>query len=166
MSFCCQLRVDLTGDETQRVFDQVLTNLARTAPPIPGFRRQKGGKRLIYSLIHMFLVKSNFVLLVILFWINRRLVYSYLSNFHCVSSSICFGYNFFHKERIWKNQSYVIIFLVQITLCTLSEVMYSDHVPFGTLVGAHPGKTTKVSDPAISIVYLYGFCDLTFLDVI
>ncbi|XP_056161351.1 uncharacterized protein LOC115689719 [Syzygium oleosum] len=39
-----QLRVDLTGDETQRVFDQVLTNLARTAPPIPGFRRQKGGK--------------------------------------------------------------------------------------------------------------------------
>ncbi|KAF8041552.1 hypothetical protein BT93_A0217 [Corymbia citriodora subsp. variegata] len=39
-----QLRVDLTGDETQRVFDQVLANLARTAPPIPGFRRQKGGK--------------------------------------------------------------------------------------------------------------------------
>ncbi|XP_030528045.1 uncharacterized protein LOC115739185 [Rhodamnia argentea] len=39
-----QLRVDLTANETQRVFDQVLTNLARTAPPIPGFRRQKGGK--------------------------------------------------------------------------------------------------------------------------
>ncbi|KAK3444212.1 hypothetical protein EUGRSUZ_A00010 [Eucalyptus grandis] len=39
-----QLRVDLTGDETQRVFDQVLANLARTAPPVPGFRRQKGGK--------------------------------------------------------------------------------------------------------------------------
>ncbi|KAF3451035.1 hypothetical protein FNV43_RR07124 [Rhamnella rubrinervis] len=39
-----QLRVDLSGEETQRVFDQVLTNLARTAPPIPGFRRQKGGK--------------------------------------------------------------------------------------------------------------------------
>lgn len=38
-----QLRVDLPGDETQRVFDQVLTNLARTAPPVPGFRRQKGG---------------------------------------------------------------------------------------------------------------------------
>ncbi|XP_024019844.1 uncharacterized protein LOC21401111 isoform X2 [Morus notabilis] len=39
-----QVRVDLTGNETQRVFDLVLTNLAKTAPPIPGFRRQKGGK--------------------------------------------------------------------------------------------------------------------------
>ncbi|GMP55132.1 hypothetical protein CsSME_00020045 [Camellia sinensis var. sinensis] len=38
------LRVDLTGNETQKVFDQVLTDLARSAPPIPGFRRQKGGK--------------------------------------------------------------------------------------------------------------------------
>ncbi|THG12070.1 hypothetical protein TEA_027162 [Camellia sinensis var. sinensis] len=37
-----QLRVDLTGNETQKVFDQVLTDLARSAPPIPGFRRQKG----------------------------------------------------------------------------------------------------------------------------
>ena len=39
--------MDLTGDETEKVFDQVLTNLARTAPPVPGFRRQKGGKILI-----------------------------------------------------------------------------------------------------------------------
>nr|XP_028963305.1 uncharacterized protein LOC103442006 isoform X6 [Malus domestica] len=39
-----QVRVDLTGDDTQKVFDRVLTNLARTAPPVPGFRRQKGGK--------------------------------------------------------------------------------------------------------------------------
>ncbi|XP_062096144.1 uncharacterized protein LOC133801933 [Humulus lupulus] len=39
-----QARVDLTGEETERVFDQVLVNLARTAPPIPGFRREKGGK--------------------------------------------------------------------------------------------------------------------------
>lgn len=38
-----QVRVDVTGNETQRVFDLVLTNLAKTAPPIPGFRRQKGG---------------------------------------------------------------------------------------------------------------------------
>ncbi|KAB2623440.1 PHD finger protein ALFIN-LIKE 7-like [Pyrus ussuriensis x Pyrus communis] len=38
-----QVRVDLTGDDTQKVFDRVLTNLARTAPPVPGFRRQKGG---------------------------------------------------------------------------------------------------------------------------
>ncbi|KAK7830768.1 trigger factor [Quercus suber] len=42
-----QIQVDLTGDETEKVFDQVLTNLARTAPPVPGFRRQKGGKILI-----------------------------------------------------------------------------------------------------------------------
>ncbi|XP_021906717.1 uncharacterized protein LOC110821250 isoform X2 [Carica papaya] len=39
-----QLRVDLPGNETQKIFDKVLTNLARTAPPIPGFRREKGGK--------------------------------------------------------------------------------------------------------------------------
>jgi hypothetical protein len=41
--FNWQLRVELSGDETQKVFDQVLTNLAREAPPVPGFRRQKGG---------------------------------------------------------------------------------------------------------------------------
>ncbi|XP_058202353.1 uncharacterized protein LOC131316871 [Rhododendron vialii] len=39
-----QLRVDLTGKETQRVFDQVLKNLARSAPPFPGLRKLKGGK--------------------------------------------------------------------------------------------------------------------------
>ncbi|KAJ0092807.1 hypothetical protein Patl1_26701 [Pistacia atlantica] len=39
-----QVRVDLTGDATQKVFDKVLANLARSAPPIPGFRREKGGK--------------------------------------------------------------------------------------------------------------------------
>ena len=41
-----QLRVDLTGDQTQKVFDRILTNLGRTAPPVPGFRMQKGGKML------------------------------------------------------------------------------------------------------------------------
>ncbi|WOH08003.1 hypothetical protein DCAR_0727439 [Daucus carota subsp. sativus] len=39
-----QLRVDVPGEDTQIVFDKVLANLARTAPPVPGFRRQKGGK--------------------------------------------------------------------------------------------------------------------------
>jgi len=39
-----QLRVDLTGDQTQKVFDRIVTNLGRTAPPVPGFRMQKGGK--------------------------------------------------------------------------------------------------------------------------
>ncbi|KAF3789912.1 Trigger factor [Nymphaea thermarum] len=38
------VRIDLTGESTQKVYDDVLTNLARTAPPIPGFRRMKGGK--------------------------------------------------------------------------------------------------------------------------
>ncbi|XP_057456332.1 uncharacterized protein LOC130747410 [Lotus japonicus] len=39
-----QLRVDLTGDQTERVFDRTLISLGRTAPPVPGFRMQKGGK--------------------------------------------------------------------------------------------------------------------------
>ncbi|XP_075511984.1 uncharacterized protein LOC142547516 isoform X6 [Primulina tabacum] len=39
-----QVRVDLTGKETDIVFEKVLRNLARTAPPVPGFRREKGGK--------------------------------------------------------------------------------------------------------------------------
>lgn len=36
--------MDLTGEQTQKAFDDVLTNLARTAPPMPGFRRMKGGE--------------------------------------------------------------------------------------------------------------------------
>ncbi|PPR92632.1 hypothetical protein GOBAR_AA28038 [Gossypium barbadense] len=40
-----QLRVDVTGIETQKVFNKVLTDLARQAPPIPGFRREKGGNQ-------------------------------------------------------------------------------------------------------------------------
>ncbi|KAK7312386.1 hypothetical protein VNO77_36195 [Canavalia gladiata] len=43
-----QLRVDLTGDQTQRVFDKILIQLGRTAPPVPGFRMQKGGMKLHY----------------------------------------------------------------------------------------------------------------------
>ncbi|GAA0146623.1 hypothetical protein Leryth_022627 [Lithospermum erythrorhizon] len=38
------VRVDVTREDTKYVFDRVLTNLAKTAPPVPGFRRQKGGK--------------------------------------------------------------------------------------------------------------------------
>ncbi|KAF9611748.1 hypothetical protein IFM89_034931 [Coptis chinensis] len=41
-----QVRVDLTGKDTQKVFNDVLTNLARTAPAVPGFRRQKGERNL------------------------------------------------------------------------------------------------------------------------
>ncbi|GAV66515.1 Trigger_N domain-containing protein [Cephalotus follicularis] len=39
-----KVRVDVNGAETQMVFDKVLAELASSAPPIPGFRRQKGGK--------------------------------------------------------------------------------------------------------------------------
>ncbi|XP_047334551.1 uncharacterized protein LOC124938198 isoform X2 [Impatiens glandulifera] len=39
-----KLRVDLSGKETDKVFNLVLKNLALTAPPVPGFRKQKGGK--------------------------------------------------------------------------------------------------------------------------
>ncbi|KAG5042389.1 hypothetical protein JHK87_006304 [Glycine soja] len=36
------LRVDLTANETQKVFDRILTKLGHTAPPVLGFRMQKG----------------------------------------------------------------------------------------------------------------------------
>ncbi|XP_004507365.1 uncharacterized protein [Cicer arietinum] len=39
-----QLRVELNGDQTEKVFDRILINLGRTTPPVPGFRVQKGGK--------------------------------------------------------------------------------------------------------------------------
>ncbi|XP_074281414.1 uncharacterized protein LOC141606257 [Silene latifolia] len=39
-----KIRVDLPADETQKVFDVILSKLARSAPPTPGFRAQKGGK--------------------------------------------------------------------------------------------------------------------------
>ncbi|XP_042008144.1 uncharacterized protein LOC121756813 isoform X1 [Salvia splendens] len=39
-----QVRVDLPGKETLIVSEKILRNLARTAPPVPGFRREKGGK--------------------------------------------------------------------------------------------------------------------------
>ncbi|MBA0624797.1 hypothetical protein Godav_010086 [Gossypium davidsonii] len=47
-----QLRVDVTGIETQKVFNKVLTDLARQAPPIPGFRREKGGNALMQLRSH------------------------------------------------------------------------------------------------------------------
>jgi hypothetical protein len=35
--------VQLPGKATQKVFDEALTILARDAPPVPGFRKSKGG---------------------------------------------------------------------------------------------------------------------------
>ncbi|XP_055832093.1 uncharacterized protein LOC129901013 [Solanum dulcamara] len=39
-----QVRVDVSEEDTKIVFEKVLTNLAKSAPPVPGFRREKGGK--------------------------------------------------------------------------------------------------------------------------
>ncbi|XP_026422222.1 uncharacterized protein LOC113318290 [Papaver somniferum] len=39
-----QVRVDLTGIETLKIHDVVIANLAKSAPPVPGFRKMKGGK--------------------------------------------------------------------------------------------------------------------------
>ncbi|KAF3632300.1 hypothetical protein CQW23_15970 [Capsicum baccatum] len=39
-----QVRVDVNEEDTRIVFEKVLTNLAKSAPPVPGFRREKGGK--------------------------------------------------------------------------------------------------------------------------
>ncbi|WVZ67845.1 hypothetical protein U9M48_016873 [Paspalum notatum var. saurae] len=38
------VRVQLPGKATQKVFDEALIILARDAPPVPGFRKSKGGK--------------------------------------------------------------------------------------------------------------------------
>lgn len=34
----------MSEEDTKTVFEKVLTNLAKSAPPVPGFRREKGGK--------------------------------------------------------------------------------------------------------------------------
>ncbi|XP_019246066.1 PREDICTED: uncharacterized protein LOC109225749 isoform X2 [Nicotiana attenuata] len=39
-----KVRVDVDKEDTRIVFEKVLANLARSAPPVPGFRREKGGK--------------------------------------------------------------------------------------------------------------------------
>ncbi|KAJ8559608.1 hypothetical protein K7X08_003666 [Anisodus acutangulus] len=39
-----QVRVDVNEEDTKIIFEKVLANLAKSAPPVPGFRRAKGGK--------------------------------------------------------------------------------------------------------------------------
>lgn len=39
-----RVRVELSGKDTQRAFDTVVRSLAKNAPPVPGFRKAKGGK--------------------------------------------------------------------------------------------------------------------------
>ncbi|KAJ8563511.1 hypothetical protein K7X08_031963 [Anisodus acutangulus] len=39
-----QVRVDVNEEDTKIVFEKVLANLSKSAPPVPGFRRAKGGK--------------------------------------------------------------------------------------------------------------------------
>ncbi|WVZ67846.1 hypothetical protein U9M48_016873 [Paspalum notatum var. saurae] len=51
------VRVQLPGKATQKVFDEALIILARDAPPVPGFRKSKGGidpnKCIIISLLNV-----------------------------------------------------------------------------------------------------------------
>ncbi|MCO5603481.1 hypothetical protein L7F22_057631 [Adiantum nelumboides] len=42
-----KVNVNLTSVGTRRAFDFVLENMRKTAPPVPGFRRAKGGKTCI-----------------------------------------------------------------------------------------------------------------------
>ncbi|KAJ7300085.1 hypothetical protein O6H91_Y077400 [Diphasiastrum complanatum] len=39
-----KVNVEINAKETQRAYDMVLSYLARSAPPVPGFRKAKGGK--------------------------------------------------------------------------------------------------------------------------
>ncbi|XP_061373036.1 uncharacterized protein LOC133315415 isoform X2 [Gastrolobium bilobum] len=39
-----KMRVEVSGNKTQRIFDDVLKKMVAAAQPIPGFRRIKGGK--------------------------------------------------------------------------------------------------------------------------
>ncbi|CAM6084577.1 unnamed protein product [Calypogeia fissa] len=45
-----KIRVDIDGQATKRAFDTVLKDLAKNAPPVPGFRKAKGGKTSIVPL--------------------------------------------------------------------------------------------------------------------
>lgn len=49
--------MQLPGKATQKVFDEALTILARDAPPVPGFRKSKGGidhhKHIVISLLYV-----------------------------------------------------------------------------------------------------------------
>ncbi|KAM3353208.1 hypothetical protein ACQJBY_024400 [Aegilops geniculata] len=60
------LRIELPGKETQKVFDAALTSLAKDAPPVPGFRRSKGGinlhflaRNILYICLHQVTEASN-----------------------------------------------------------------------------------------------------------
>ena len=48
---CMQVRVQLPGKATQKIFYEALTFLALDAPPVPGFRKSKGG---IGAFLHLF----------------------------------------------------------------------------------------------------------------
>jgi FKBP-type peptidyl-prolyl cis-trans isomerase (trigger factor) len=49
MSNHVQVRVQVPGKATQKVFDEALVILARDAPPVPGFRKSKGGTDTLHS---------------------------------------------------------------------------------------------------------------------
>eukprot|EP00850_Spirogloea_muscicola_P020787 SM000226S07428 [mRNA] locus=s226:144240:147423:- [translate_table: standard] len=39
-----EVRVDISAKESQKIFDDVLVELGKSAPAVPGFRKSKGGK--------------------------------------------------------------------------------------------------------------------------
>ncbi|KAL9240678.1 hypothetical protein vseg_014869 [Gypsophila vaccaria] len=73
-----KLRVDLPSEETQKVFDVILSKLARSAPPTPGFRAQKGGKtsKIPKSLLLNILGKD-----VVMKFVIREIVTSAVENY-------------------------------------------------------------------------------------
>eukprot|EP00245_Coleochaete_scutata_P004596 TRINITY_DN17327_c0_g1_i1.p1 TRINITY_DN17327_c0_g1~~TRINITY_DN17327_c0_g1_i1.p1 ORF type:complete len:246 (-),score=57.38 TRINITY_DN17327_c0_g1_i1:728-1441(-) len=51
-----KVRVDVSGNETQRIYSSTIFELSKSTPPGPGFRKAKGGKTALVSkevLLHM-----------------------------------------------------------------------------------------------------------------
>ena len=76
MSICMQVRVQLPGKATQKIFDEALTFLARDAPPVPGFRKSKGGTEAPHNLssydgILAWHLRSCFLTRIILYLLSR-----------------------------------------------------------------------------------------------
>jgi len=44
LNFSVQISVEVFGNKTQRIFDDVFKRMVAAAQPIPGFRRVKGGR--------------------------------------------------------------------------------------------------------------------------
>lgn len=110
-----QVRVDLTAEETQRVFDRVLVNLARTAPPIPGFRREKGGNILCFVFGHTL----TFFVLFFSFLFFRKLTFSFL---FALDSITLYFPNFVDKS-VYFNISWIFLTFCQFYFSCALDVL-------------------------------------------